>query len=133
MSPADKHAGANDSIDAWNLASKLRKGDLENVVFKARGRFTQLREAVQLIGSLLPTWSARSSGSSMRCIALRGIHGMEQQGSTTRIPGSVAAAGPETRMAQLLSTELDGLCGVREQAEIWLLESKHRSMRRCAG
>ena len=130
----DKHAGAkNDSIDAWNLASKLRKGDLENVVFKARGRFTQVREAVRAHR----VTTADVVRTKLRLNALyrsRGIHGMgnEIYDPDTRDQWLPKLPPARARMAQLLSTELDGLCEVREQAEIWLLEQarEHAEVRR---
>ena len=130
----DKRPGAkNDSVDAWNLASKLRKGDVENVVFKARGRFTDLREAVR--AHRITT--ADVVRTKVRLNALyrsRGMHSMGDQiyKLDTRDQWLTKLPPARQHMAQLLSVELDGLCEVREQAETWLLEQgrEHPEVRR---
>lgn len=130
----DKRPGSkNDSLDAWNLASKLRKGDLDNVVFKARGRFSQLREAVRA-HRITTADMVRTKIRPNALYRSRGIHGMGDQiyDPDSREPWLEQLPPARRHMAELLSAQLDGLSEVRDQAETWLLEQarEHSEVRR---
>ncbi|MBE7479512.1 MAG: transposase [Polyangiaceae bacterium] len=130
----DKHAGAKNDPSMPGISPRSSaRATSRTSFFKARGRFTQLREAVRAHR----VTTADVVRTKLRLNALyrsRGIHGMgnEIYDPDTRDQWLPKLPPARARMAQLLSTELDGLCEVREQAEIWLLEQarEHAEVRR---
>ena len=45
--PERSHGVKNDSVDAWQRADELRRGDIKRPVYKAPGKFTALRAAAR--------------------------------------------------------------------------------------
>lgn len=130
----DKRPGSkSDSLDAWNLASKVRKGDIENVVFKAAGRFTALREAVRA-HRLTTEDMVRTKVRLNTLYRSRGLQGMGDEIYDPNCRNEWLSKLPPARqqLAELLSDELDSLTEIRGQAESWMLEQArtHAEVRR---
>jgi hypothetical protein len=65
----------NDSVDSWALAEQIRKGSVENPVFKAPGAYTGLRAAVRghraIVGDVV-----RAKNRLKAIYRSRGLQGM---------------------------------------------------------
>lgn len=127
VQPAKRSGNKNDSIDAWGCADQIRRGVTATQVFKAPGRMTRLRAAVQgyqiTTRDLVRTKNRLNAVYRSRGVTLtdRGIYDQDRRSSwLEKLP-------PASRqLAELLGAELDGQLTVREQAETWLLEEARR-------
>jgi transposase len=117
------HGVKNDSVDAWQRADELRRGDIKRPVYKAPGKFTALRAAARAYEA---TQRDMVRGK-VRLNALYRSRGVQDLGSEIYNPDLRArwiAKLPlhQGRVAELLSEQLDGLVQAQQVAEQWLLE-----------
>ena len=128
-----KRAGAeNDSIDAWQLATDLRIGNIRGAIFKAQGRFSMLRESVRA-HRLTTEDMVRTKVRLNALYRSRGVQVNEEiYDPDARVQWLAKLPPPRRKLAKLLSTELDYLVEVRTCAEQWLHEEcqKHKEVKR---
>lgn len=127
------HAGRkSDSIDAWSLADKIRKGEVQKVVFKPTA-VTELRAALR--GYVVATNDLVRAKNRLKALfRSRGLYGL---GSAVYDPEQQADAvvqlPPALRpLAEQLAVSLKSAIAVQQSAERWLLEqaSSHPDVRR---
>ena len=121
--PERSHGVKNDSVDAWQRADELRRGDIKRPVYKAPGKFTALRAAARAY----EVTQRDMVRGKVRLNALYRSRGVPELGSEIYNPDLRArwiAKLPlqQGRVAQLLSEQLDGLVQAQQVAEQWLLE-----------
>jgi len=125
----DKRKGVkSDAADAWELADLLRRGGKCRRIFKAKGQYTALRQAVATHRMAVQDM-VRSKNRLKALYRSRGvrtnatIYDPEQRGSwLKKLPPA------QRRGAVLQCAQLDGVTETARQAEDWLLEEA----RRCA-
>jgi len=121
--PERSNGVKNDSVDAWQRADELRRGDIKRPVYKAPGKFTALRAAARAY----EVTQRDMVRGKVRLNALYRSRGVQDLGSEIYDPDLRArriAQLPlqQGRVAQLLSGQLDGLVQAQQVAEQWLLE-----------
>jgi len=124
--PLKSKGSKSDEQDAWNLADRLRRGELESVIFKAPSVFAGLRSAVR--GYLFVTNDKVRSMNRLNVLyRSRGVSVTHEIYEPER-RGDFLAKLPEhhRRLAELLSEELDGLTALHEKAHEWLIEESKK-------
>jgi transposase len=118
----------NDSIDAWGLADRIRRGTIECPVFKAPGVYSELRAAVRahrvVVGDVV-----RAKNRLKAIYRSRGLQGMgtEVYESSERAKWLKKLPPHRRKLAEILSAELDAITDVQEAAVKWLHEEAGRS------
>lgn len=127
VQPSRSAGRKSDSIDAWALADSIRKGGIQNAVFKAPRLHTELRAAVRahraLVGDLV-----RAKNRLKSIFRSRGLQGMgdEIYDPEQRQPWLRQLPDHRRRLAEMLCSELDAIIPVHARAEQWLLEQAHQ-------
>lgn len=117
----------NDSIDSWALADQVRKGGIENTVFKAPGAYTGLRAAVRghraIVGDVV-----RAKNRIKAIYRSRGLQAMgaEVYDESERAKWLRKLPPQRRKLAELLCGELDAISEARSTAEQWLVEEANR-------
>jgi len=117
----------SDSIDSWGMAERIRTGSIDCAVFKAPGIYSELRAAVRahraLVGDLV-----RAKNRLKAIYRSRGLSGMGTEVYDPNERGKWIKKLPAHRrkLATILSSELDAVTNVHEEAEQWLLEEAAR-------
>ena len=133
--PGESRGQKSDSLDAWARAEELRMGSVKTKVFKAVGRYTELREAMR--GYRLVVQDTTRVKNRLKAIfRSRGVWGMDEAAyDPKRREKWLAKLGPsQRRLAELVSQELDGLVELVQQAKERLQaeSKKHAIIRRLA-
>jgi transposase len=113
----------NDSVDAWQRADELRRGDIKRMVYKAPGKFTALRAAVRAY-EVTQRDMVRGKTRLNALYRSRGVQGMGSDIYDSDLRARWIAKLPlhQGQVAKLLSEQLDGLVQAQQVAEQWLLE-----------
>jgi transposase len=118
----------NDSLDAWALADGLRREALPRPVYKAPGRFTELREAFRsynrLTGDVVRTKNrlkAIYGARGLRCVGMRIYNPKNRYEFLQCLPPA------QRKSAELLFDELQQLSDLREAAEQRLVVEAKRT------
>lgn len=125
VQPERRQGTKSDALDAWALAERLRRGELENVVYKAPGSFAGLREAVR--GHQLTMQDLVRAKNRLRAVyRARGLQPDREIYNERRREAWLEQL-PEhpQRLARLLTEHLDVLKQSAQRAEAWLLEEAH--------
>lgn len=125
----DKSRGPkSDALDAWKLAEQLRRGSIEQPVYKAPRKFPELRQAVRSY-RMLQQDVVRSKNRLRAVVRARGVHTPASvlYDPQRRAEALAALPAPHRHTAELLGAELDAVSAVHQQAEQWL----HEQARRC--
>jgi transposase len=126
--PEWKPGSKSDAIDADELSERIRTGDLGRVVFKdRRGQFTALRELVRAY-AMITRDVVRTKNRLKSFYRGRGVRcGGEAVYHPEKRAELVAELPPATRRAvALLGRELEGLEGLKEEAEAAMVRESHR-------
>jgi hypothetical protein len=133
--PAESRGQKSDSLDAWARAEELRMGSVKTKVFKAVGRYTELREAMRGY-RLIVQDTTRVKNRLKAIFRSRGVWGMDEEAYDPKTREKwLAKLGPsQRRLAELVSQELDGLVEIAQQAKQRLQaeSKKHAIIRRLA-
>lgn len=120
IQPKKRRGSKSDRVDAWELADKLRKGDLEGFVYKAPGKFAALREAVRA-HRMLQGDVVRVKQRLRALYRSRGVSGLgnaiytSDDGERQECLGKL---GKRYRsLGEMLCRELDGIMPTYELAE----------------
>jgi transposase len=113
----------NDSIDAWQRADDLRRGDIRRMAYKAPQKFTALRAAARSY-EVTQRDMVRSKTRLNALYRSRGIHGMGSDIYKPESRNAWIAKLPvhQGQVAKLLSEQLDGLVLAQQVAEQWMLD-----------
>jgi transposase len=123
VQPSRSAGQKNDSIDAWALAERIRKGGIDCAVFKAPGQYSELRAAVRahqvLVGDLVRTKN--------RLKAVYRSRGLQNMGTEvfdpdTRSQWIKKLPAHRRKLAETMSTQLDAVTSIHKAAEAWLLK-----------
>jgi transposase len=112
----------NDSLDAWARADELRRGAIDVAVFKAPRKFVALREAVRAY-EIAQRDMVRAKARLNAVYRSRGLSGMGSKiyDRASRQDWLFKLPPHRRELAELLSSQLDGLMTIHEEAEAWLL------------
>jgi transposase len=121
--PERSNGVKNDSVDAWQRADELRRGDIKRMVYKAPGKFTALRAAARAY-EVTQRDMVRAKTRLNALYRSRGVSGMGSEIYAPDLRGRWIARLPQQqrRVAKLLSEQLDGLVQAQQVAEKWMLE-----------
>jgi len=122
-----KRGPKNDRIDAFDLANKLRLGDIEQSIFKGYGPFKRLRElsrvyqkvnddVVRVKNRLKSLYRSRGIATSGKDI----YRSAQRQDWLKKLPQELLSA------ARLLHTEQELLESLKKEAQKELIEESHR-------
>jgi len=135
VSPGESRGQKSDARDAWARAEELRVGSIETKVFKAGGRYTELRAAVRAYGMLVRD-SVRAKNRLKAIFRSRGISDLDAEVYDARTREKwLAKLGPsQRRSAELVNQQLDSLQDLVEEAKERLQteSKKHPIIRRLA-
>ena len=125
--PERSNGVKNDSVDAWQRADELRRGDIKRMVYKAPRKFTALRAAARSY-EVTQRDMVRAKTRLNALYRSRGVHGMGSEIYDPEQRGRWIAKLPlhQGRVAELLSEQLDGLVQAQQVAESWLLEESKK-------
>ena len=128
VQPEARQDSKSDVRDAWELADALRRNALGRVVYKAPGRFTQLRNAVRTYDQVVRD-HVRCKNRLKGVWAARGIHceGNELYCPDMRKPLLALLRSPYRRRAEILAEEHDHLTKVVADTQGWLLVLARRT------
>ena len=133
--PPGSKGQKSDSEDAWARAEDLRVGSIETKVFKAAGRYSELRQAMRGYNAIVED-TKRVKNRLKAIYRSRGLWGMHEEVYHPNVRKQWLDKLPPShqRLAELLGQELDGLLKLREQAEDRLQQEtkKHPIIRRLA-
>src|SRR5262249_41064713 len=128
--PARKFGPKSDARDAKALAERLRRGTLENVVYKAAGPYVVLRECVRA-HRMISQDLIRAKNRLGAIFRGRGLHARTEDlyEPATRSRW-IAELPPAYRpLAEMIAAELDRIAPLHEQAEARLHdEASHHSV-----
>ena len=127
VQPKKRQGPKSDSLDAWDLAELLRTRQSSTVVYKDRGEYRGLKEAVRAY-QVLTQDVARNKNRLRAVFRGRGIHGFGQQLYTpdSREPWLKKLSVERRRRAQLYADQLDHQVQVASLAEAWLQQEARR-------
>jgi len=128
IQPEKRDGAKNDSFDAWDLAEKLRTGQIQRSIYKPMGRFSGLRSAVRAY-DVIQRDMVRCKNRLKALYRSRGLWGMgdaiyregKREEWLIKLPNE-----HYRNLATLLSGELDGLVKMFAEAEAWLLKEAKR-------
>ena len=133
--PGESRGQKSDSRDAWARAEELRVGSVKTKVFKAGGRYTELREAVRGYRFMVQD-TTRAKNRLKAIFRSRGVIGMEKEvyEPETREKWLAKLGSSQRQLAELISEELDQSMQLVAQARERLKAEgeKHRIVRRLA-
>lgn len=121
--PERSHGVKNDSVDAWQRANELRRGDIKRMVYKAPNKFSALRASARAY-EVTQCDMIRAKTRLNALYRRRGLQGMSSEIYDPELRGHWVAKLPvhQQRVAKLLGEQLDGLVQAQEAAETWMLE-----------
>lgn len=129
VQPEKRRTGnKSDSLDAWALADALRREALPRTVYKAPGRFTELREAVRSYKRLTQD-VVRAKNRIKAVFGSRGIRcaGQRLYNVNNRHTFLQLLPNAQRRSAQILFDELEHLGEVQEAARDRLASAAERT------
>lgn len=117
----------NDSVDAWQRADELRRGDIKRYVYKAPNKFGALRAAARSY-EVTQCDMVRAKTRLKALYRGRGVQGMGSEIYNPELRGRWVRKLPvhQQRVALLLGEQLDGLVEAQEAAEAWMLDEAKR-------
>jgi transposase len=123
VQPEQRKVPKSDSIDAWDLAEKLRTRRKTTKVYKAPGAYRGLREAVHAYRTMTAD-TVREKNRLRAIFRTRGIQGFgkELYAAESREPWLKQLCAARRRRATLYGEQLDALLEMRVRAEAWLRE-----------
>jgi transposase len=124
---SESHGQKDDARDAFTLAERLRTGAIETTVYKQVGPFAALRELARTHAMVVQD-TVRTQNRIKALFRSRGVQvggkavyrAAERADWLLKLPASSQGA------AQILFTQYDSLCKVRDQAEKHLIAESHR-------
>lgn len=124
VQPDKRPGNKSDLLDARLLADQLRRGAIQRPVYKAPGRFRELREAVRAYDGQRQDLVRCKNQLNARCRS-RGLHGLAK---SLYVPKHRPEAlrqlpAPFRRRVTLLCQQLDALADGTKQAKTWLHEA----------
>jgi len=123
VQPEKRKGSKSDSLDAWGLAELLRTRRAATVVYKGRGTYSALKEAVHAHRAI--TRDVTRSKNRLRAVfRARGISGFGQEVYEPKLrrPWLQQLSVARQRRAQLYAEQLDHLVAIAEQVDSWLQE-----------
>ncbi len=134
-SPGEDHGPKSDARDAWARAEELRIGSIETKVYKAGGRYTELRAAARAYGTIVRD-TVRAKNRLKAIFRSRGIWDMEEEVYDAKKREKwLEKLGPsQRRSAELMSQQLDSLeeLGKEAKERLQAESKKHPIIRRLA-
>ena len=120
--PEKRQGSKSDSIDAWELAERMRTRRFGTRVFKAPQRFTRLRQAVRA-HRVAVREMVRAKNRLKAQYRARGVRELSDQvyDGEKRVSWLRKLTGPHRDLAELMSLQLDAAVQAHERAEKWLL------------
>jgi len=127
IAPQKKRGQKSDQVDAFDLADKLRLGDVKHAVFKGTGAFKKLRElsrVYQMVNDdVVRVKNRLKSIYRSRGVAAPGkdvYRADQQQEWLSKLPAAIRLA------AQTLHVECEALEPIKKEAQKHLIEESHR-------
>jgi transposase len=116
--PVRKYGPKSDARDAKALAERLRRGTLENVVYKGAGPYAALRECVRA-HRMITRDVVRAKNRLAALFRGRGLHAKNSDLYDAKTRGKwIAELPPAYRpLAEMIGAELDSLQPLYDQAE----------------
>jgi hypothetical protein len=125
--PRKRRGQKNDTLDAFDLAEQLRRGAIDVKVYKPQGPFGELRQLVKTHATLV-TDTRRVQSRIKALYRSRGVStpGKGVYNSSCRERWLAQLPKSSQRSADIVFSQYDALCCVRNEVEKNLVKESHR-------